>query len=215
MVVQQRHRGFSSDVSWGLFFCLQQNLKPSKKAVDALASCDDNCIVLQALHLRDEGLLPKSFASRALAAASKQCDLDGPDWLLLYEAHRQNFSRANTNAIAGHSLFANLLKRNVAFYRRKVPAYAAVIHPGGAPEWVVARWLKELRAPEKLEPAAPLQAPKPGEPAPVVLQIAKDLKRLAVSTGSNEELIARLLDIDDEAKPTVGEEVDVGMTYPV
>jgi hypothetical protein len=215
MIVQQRHRGFSSDVSWGLFFCLQQNLTLSKRAVESLASCDDNCILLQALQLRDEGLLPKTFESRALATASKQFDIDGPDWLLHYEAHRQKFTNENALAIASHSLFADLLKQNIAFYRRKVPAYAAVIHPGGAPEWVVASWLKDLREPKSVEPTAPVGGAQSAEPAPVVSQIAKDIQRLAQLTGSNDEVIARLLDIDDEDKPSIGEEADVGMSYPV
>jgi hypothetical protein len=210
MVVQQRHRGFSSDVSWGMFFCLQQGLKISKKATDALTSCDDNCIVLQALHLRDEGLLPKTFASRTLLQASKQCDLDGRDWLLLYEAHRQNFTRTNSAALSAHTLFSDLLARNVAFYRRNVPKYAAVIHPGGAPEWVVARWLNELRGEKVEEPAT---GAKP-DLAPVVLQIAEDIKRIAVA-GSNEELIARLLDVDDKVKPTVSDDGDAGLSYPL
>jgi hypothetical protein len=214
MVVQQRYRGFSSDVSWGLFFCLQQKLKLSKKATDALKSCDDNCIVLQALHLRDEGLLPKNFASRALAEASKHCDLDGPDWLLLYEAHRQNFLPIKPTALSAHPLFTDLLAKSVAFYRRKVPAYAAVIHPGGAPEWIVARWLTELRAPPPPQPSGPPGA-KPSEPMPVVVQIATDIKRLADLVGSNEELVARLLDIDADVKPTVTEEADAGLSYPL
>lgn len=211
MVVQQRHRGFSSDVSWGLFFCLQKGLRLSKKATDALTSCEDNCIVLQALHLRDDGLLPKNFSSRALALASKQGELDGPDWLLIYEAHRQNFTRTNTAALSNHALFGDLLNQGVAFYRRKIPSYAAVIHPGGAPEWVVARWLKELRAPEGAQPAGP-PGSKPTEPAGVVKQIADDIKRLAEQTGTVEELIARLLDIDD-AKLRTDEENDAGLSY--
>ena len=211
MVIQQRHRGFSSDVSWGLFFCLQQRLKLEKAASDALASCDDNCIVIQALHLKDEGLLPKGFTSKALVAAMKTPNFDGRDWLLLYESHRQHFSGSNTAILATHSFFGDLLAKNVAFYRRKVPRYASVIQSGGAPEWVVMRWFRDL-----LGMARP---PKPGEKAgettPVQLEIAKDIARLSKVDGTIEQTIAQLLDIDDDEKPGVGTENDAGVTYPV
>jgi hypothetical protein len=64
-----------------------------------------------------------------------------------------------------------------------------------------------------------VEAPSPGErpmePAPVVIQIATDMKRLVEVGGTNEELIARLLDIDDDVKPRVGEDADAGLSYPL
>jgi hypothetical protein len=34
-----------------------------------------------------------------------------------------------------------MLAKGVAFYRTRLPRYASLVHPGGAPEWVVKAWL--------------------------------------------------------------------------
>ncbi len=145
VILQQRHRGLTSDVSWGLSFCVQNNLTPTKPAIEALDACSDNCVFLQSLHLRAAGRLPRGFGAAALRTAIKQGDLDGPDWLLLYEAHRQHFTRGAPTLVTAHPLFSQMLARNVAFYRKDIPAYSAIIHPGGAPEWVVNQWMATVR----------------------------------------------------------------------
>ena len=209
IVLQQRHRGFSSDVSWGLSFAHQFKLELTPKAVSALAACDDDCIALQALHLRRSGLVPKTFVSRALTTAVRGADLDGANWLLLYEAHRQGFAGATKQFVPKHALFGDMLARSVAFYR-EVPAYTAVIHPGGAPEWLVSRWLQDLRGGGEAVEAGRKPAVRPA----VVGRIGEDLKRLGAPSGAQttEELIALLLDIKDTKKPTVEDE-DVGVVY--
>lgn len=212
VIVQQRHRGFSSDVSWGLAFANQFKLPLTKKAVTALAACEDDCISLQALHLRRNGLLPKSFTSRALTVATQAGDLDGPNWLLLYEAHRQGYSTATRSLVPTHALFGDLLTRGVAFYR-DVPAYNALLHPGGAPEWLVKRWLDDLQKPG---------GKKDGEKRPAkwtkgpgaLTGIGQDVRRLGAPAEklNTQALIALLLDIEDKQKPTVDEE-DTGDVY--
>jgi hypothetical protein len=49
----------------------------------------------------------------------------------------------------------------------------------------------------------------------VVVKIAEDMKRLPDPLGSNQQLVARLLDIDDDDKPSVDDEADAGVSYPV
>ena len=43
----------------------------------------------------------------------------------------------------GNSLFADLYQKRVTFYtEQNLPSYAMVVHPGGAPEWIVRRWIR-------------------------------------------------------------------------
>lgn len=110
--VLERHRasGVSSDVSWALAFCLEHSLVLGARAGEILASCDDDCIALQALHCKSAGLLPKGFTTKQIVRLLKDIDLDGEHWLLGYEAVRQGFSNASATAVNSNMLFQDLLK---------------------------------------------------------------------------------------------------------
>src|SRR5690348_2454199 len=103
MVLNQRHRGLSSDVAWGLFHCIQNGLKMPSRAARAIAETEDNCIALLALHMKKANLLPSTFTAKALSAASSAGDVDGRNWLFMYEAHRAGFMKMS--AVASHPLF--------------------------------------------------------------------------------------------------------------
>jgi hypothetical protein len=42
-----------------------------------------------------------------------------------------------------------LLSAKVSFYRMQLPAYAMLVHPGGAPGWVVNAWVRRVSRPRR------------------------------------------------------------------
>lgn len=76
-------------------------------------------------------------------------DLDGEHWLLAYEALRKAFFKESGPVVSGNVLFAAMLARQVTFYRRALPSYAAVIHAGGAADWLMAQWIDAMRDPKR------------------------------------------------------------------
>ncbi|HZF56044.1 MAG TPA: RNA-directed DNA polymerase [Polyangiaceae bacterium] len=138
----QANRGFSSDVAWLLFFCIQNQASLGPPAAKLLRECRDDCIALQSLHMKKAGLLPSTFKPGILREHLINPDLDGPHWLLLYEAYRQRLIQPP--AVHVNPVFAAMLSAGIKFYRPSVPAYASLIHPGGAPEWLVKQWLKNV-----------------------------------------------------------------------
>jgi hypothetical protein len=141
MVAQHQARGVSSDIAWALAFCLDKDLALSKSAAQALSAFDDDFIALQSLHLHAKGLLPHGFSAAKIQKMIKGADLNREHWLIAYEALRQGFLTDSKGAIKSNSLFSELLARKVTFYRTKLPSYAALIHPGGAPDWLIRRWM--------------------------------------------------------------------------
>ena len=91
-------------------------------------------------------------------------------------------------AVTANGLFAKLLTHKVTFYRTKLPAYASVVHPGGAPEWVVHKWMDVSVKPETAAGRIP-----PGAPIPKAIEA--DLSRLKSPPTTEDEAIAGLLDI--------------------
>src|SRR5207247_4640236 len=85
--------------------------------------------------------IPKGFSLKRVDEFLASATLDGEHWLVAYESVRQGFRTVCENMVGSNPLFADMLARKITFYRQKLPPYASVIHQGGAPEWVVARWL--------------------------------------------------------------------------
>ncbi len=101
---------------------------------------------------------------------------------------RQGFLPVCAAAVKGNRLFSELLKHKVTFYRRKLPAYASIIHPGGAPDWVVRKWLELLSRIPSEEGAETIQE------SPVLNMISKDLAELGRVPTSFDDVIRDLLD---------------------
>jgi hypothetical protein len=192
IIYQHATIGVTSDVSWALSFCLEQNIQLSRRASRILSTCDDDCIMLQALHCKSQNLLPQGFSTARVSRALKDAEIDGEHWLLAYEATRQGFLTDSAPAVAASPLFADLLQRKVTFYRRILPLYASVVHPGGAPEWVVSEWLDTLegRRPE-------LQVRWTVEKIPILGLIQADLPRLQATVRSSDQTMTKLLDVEE------------------
>jgi hypothetical protein len=190
MVIRHHASGFSSDIAWALAFCLEQKYALSVKAAKVLSSFDDDCIALQALHMERVGLLPKGFSNKQISRVLKDADLDREHWLLAYETVRHGFLGICGLAIKSNPLFSNLLKHRVTFYRKKLPSYASVIHPGGAPEWVVRKWISLLT--REAEVAG--EAAGTADEAPVLQLIGKDLAGITGPTTSSDDAVVSLLD---------------------
>jgi hypothetical protein len=188
LVLRHESSGLSSDVAWALAFCLDQKLELNGKAAKVLSTFDDDCIALQSLHMNAVGLLPKGFSVAQISKVLKNAEMDREHWLLAYEAVRHGFSNASESAIINNVLFNELLKHKVTFYRTRLPAYASVVHPGGAPEWVVRKWMDVRVKPETAADRMPVSAPIPWP-------IKEDLTRMRSAPSTGDEAIASLLDL--------------------
>ena len=191
IILRHQWKGASSDVAWALAFCLEQQIPLSKSAAKVLSRFDDDSIVLQALDLHAAGLLPEGFSTKGIEKLIKNADLDGEHWLLSYEALRQGFLTASASAVSQHQLFSDLLAKKVTFYRRKLPRYASVIHPGGAPVWTIQVWIDQLRTAKQTGEAI---LEKPG--GEVFALIEKDIARLASPSATVDEELEGLLNIE-------------------
>ena len=188
LILRHEASGLSSDVAWGLAFCLEQSLALSAKAGRVLSTFDDDCIALQALHMSSAGLLPNGFSTAHISKVLKNADLDREHWLIAYEAVRQGFLRDSEHSVTSNPLFSDLMAHKVTFYRTKLPAYAGVVHPGGAPDWVVRKWMDTSIKPGTADARMPVGAPIPK-------LIKDDLARLKSSPSSDDEAVAGLLDL--------------------
>jgi hypothetical protein len=188
MILRHRATGVTSDVSWALLFCLQHGITLAKTAGSILSGVEDDCIAIQALHMHSVGLLPQGFTSKRMAAQLTTADLDGEHWLLAYEALRQGFLKESEPVVSGNRLFAAMLARQVTFYRRALPSYAAVIHPGGAADWLMALWIDAMRDPKRESQRAWL-----AKRVPLFELMRADLERAQAGDVSREEVLMRLV----------------------
>jgi hypothetical protein len=198
VVLRHEARGFSSDVAWALAFCLEQKVELSSKAAQILSAFHDDFTALQALHMHAVGLLPKKFDSNGISRFIKCADLDREHWLIAYESVRHGFLSTCERAVKKNLVFSDLLGRGVTFYRTALPEYASIIHPGGAPEWIVRDWIEALTS--KTPRRAKIKRKrKVRDEEPALLKLmGKDvarLKRGKQGKGSPEDVVAKLMDI--------------------
>jgi len=145
-----------------------------------------------------KGLLPKGFNKKKISNALKHSDLDREHWLISYEGVRHGFLTVCAPAVKNNPLLSDLLKSNVTFYRRSLPRYAAVIHGGGAPGWVVRQWLGTLKVdgrsvdPRSLEREATEDVLQP--PAALMELIQRDFAKVGERVESAEEAAIELME---------------------
>jgi hypothetical protein len=187
IVVRHAAIGMSSDVAWALAFCLHLKIPLNSIAGKLLSRLEDDCITIQALHLHSKGLLP-GFEPKKISKALKRTDLDGEHWLVTYEALRQGFLHDSAATVKANPLFADLLAKKITFYRQRLPVYASVVHPGGAPEWAVRLWLKDVRKARTSKQKAELALP-------ILKLMTKDVSRLSRKPNTADDRVTDLLDI--------------------
>src|SRR5262249_59467961 len=100
-------------------------------------------------------------------------------------------------------LFAEMLARKITFYRQKMPAYASVIHQGGAPEWVVARWLDVVAG--RIQPS--VEEAKAQEKIAVVTMLREAVPSAVKADETPQEAVATLLDAAQQSRSEVGTEL--------
>jgi Reverse transcriptase (RNA-dependent DNA polymerase) len=187
IVLRHETVGATSDVSWALAFCISQRVTLSKKTAKVLSRLDEDCVAIQALHAHSAGLLPRGFSPSSIERELRNASLDGPHWLALYEAVRHGFLPGLQSQVHSDLLFGDMLSKGVSFYRQAVPPYAAVVHHGGAPQWVVRAWLSEVTSERGSAP--PRVAPPTGAVADMIKSDA-----LKIASGvPYADAIAKLL----------------------
>jgi hypothetical protein len=206
IILRHQSRGPTSDITWALAFCLEEGICLDKKAGQVLSGFEDDCIVLQALDMDARGLLP-GLNKKRISNTLKNADLDREHWLMAYETVRQGYLSDCKAAVTSNQLFSELLAEGVTFYRIRLPRYALVVHPGGAPEWTVREWLRVLTRPDLVaKPAKELGK------VPILELIGGDVARLGPGLGSLEDTITSLIDILSAKAPSAPSEEE---TYPV
>lgn len=191
MIIGHQAIGFSSGVAWALAFCLERGYVLSSSAGKVLSGFDDDCIALQTLHMEQLSLLPKGFKKNRISDALKNADLDREHWLIAYESVRHNFSTVCAAAVKSNPFFSELLKHGVTFYRKSLPPYATVIHPGGAPEWMVRQWLSLLAGAQE-ESDEDLEKDV-APPIPLLKLLSEDFARASKGAESPEDAIFGLI----------------------
>jgi hypothetical protein len=150
------------------------------------------------------GLLLNGFSTAHISKVLKNADVDRQHWLIVYEAVRQGFLKDSEHSVTNNRLFSDLMAHRVTFYRTKLPTYASVVHPGGAPDWVVRKWMGVSIRPDIADARMPVDAPIPE-------LIKDDLARLMSSPSTDDEAVAGLLDL-------LGDDVETDlddMIYPL
>ena len=184
LVELHESRGVSSDVAWALAFCIQHAVQLSRKTAKTLSLLEDDAVAIQSLHANSIGLTP-GFSAKKITQDLRSASCDGEHWLLLYESVRQGFIPALEPVVAPNILLRDLLAKGVTFYRQKLPAYAALVHPGGAPEWVVSAWVKAAAAEAKTQKTLDQAVPR---------MIDEDLALLETSGKTSSDLVRELID---------------------
>jgi hypothetical protein len=100
--------------------------------------------------------------------------------------------------VKNNPLFSDLLKSNVTFYRRSLPSYAAVIHGGGAPGWVVRQWLGTLKVDGRSVDARSLEREATEDvlqpPAALMELIQRDFAKVGERVETAEEAAIELME---------------------
>lgn len=172
-------RGLSSDLAWALGFAIQHKVSLTKRTGAVVSRFEDDAVALEALHANALRLLP-GFRAESIDNALAKETCEGEHWLALYEGVRQGFLSKCSSVVRSDAFFGSLLDAKVSFYQTRLPAYALLIHPGGAPEWVVNAWVTSLA--KAAETAPPTAAPAP--PSAMGVDVAKlpSAERTAMDT---------------------------------
>lgn len=192
LITRHESSGTTSDLAWALAYAIDQRLTLSRRAGQVLSRLHEDCVAIQSLHAHAEGLIPNGFSTRSLTSELRNAALDGGHWLVLYEGVRQGFLPGLAPIVQSEPLFADMLARNVTFYRRAVPVYAAIVHPGGAPRWVVRAWLEAAGVGNRRVPRLSASASTPPEGAAAEL-IRRDAAQLAGYAESAADAVLKLL----------------------
>ncbi|MPZ21216.1 MAG: hypothetical protein GEV06_25455 [Luteitalea sp.] len=195
--------GVSSDVAWALAFAIEQGMELDAKAAKVLAGCEDDCVLILALDAYVRGLIPKGCSLKQVDAFLASATLEGEHWLAAYESVRQGFRAVCATMVGSNPLFADMLARKITFYRQKLPVYASVIHQGGAPEWVVARWLDVVTG--RVQPS---DAEAKAQEKIVVLAMLREAVPSAVKAEETpQQAVATLLDTAQQSRSEVATEL--------
>lgn len=136
-------RGISSEIAWALAFTIQHAMVLGREVGLRLRKLEDDAVAIQALHASALGLLP-GFDDHRIKRALKVESCDGEHWMVLYASVRQGFLPSVSPIVQRNPLMGQMLSAGVTFYRRHLPTYAMLVHPGGAPQWVVDAWIRRV-----------------------------------------------------------------------
>ena len=118
LILRHAPLGHTSEVAWALWLCLAAHAPISAHTANAVSSVDDSVVALLALHAKTAGLVTTAYSYGTWEQAMTVDELDGPRWLLSYEARQKAWlpSMGAADHRVGHPLFEQLSKAGVSFY---------------------------------------------------------------------------------------------------
>jgi hypothetical protein len=135
IIDRHARRGEGSEVSWALWGAIVWKIGLSADAAKAICGMEDDVVALLALDADAQGLFPPGSLDVQTwnSLASQPEALDGPHWLLAYEARRHKWLKVTK---VKHPEFASMSKAKVTFYdkSKNLPQFppAAKGNPGGS-----------------------------------------------------------------------------------
>lgn len=149
-----------------------------------------------------EGLFDSGFTKIRLAKELAQADPGGEHWLAAYEFVRQG--HGTNRSLSSDPVCADMLRRNVPFYRSSLPRYASFLHPGGAPDWAI----NAMLAAATHQPIAPQH--ESVVHSPVIALLEADISRVSAEHRTFNDLVAKLF--GDDYKSVI-EALEAGPPY--
>lgn len=111
---------YAFEISWALFISKALKIPLSSDALNKILQMDSSICSLIVLDLNDSGLVDGPIDLSLIEKSNVKENLDGPLWLLIYEASLKGWIAKKTPCfIQNHPLFGELIKKKVSFYNTK------------------------------------------------------------------------------------------------
>jgi hypothetical protein len=111
-------QGGDSEICWLLWLLKQLNLQLSEKTLSAIIERCGAMSVLLAIDVFKHSEHQYKFPNSTLLERLGSLPMQGPDWLLAYEADRQFGFKIKTKNTQGSALFSELYDSDVSFYQK-------------------------------------------------------------------------------------------------
>lgn len=128
--------GNGSELAWAIWLSIAHGAKMSQASANAVSKMSDNVVALLALDARQRGLVDGTLDTGLWENLLTVDELDGPNWLLSYEAEVKGWLRGTGAAshIDTHPFFRALRGAGVHFY---APALGVIGAAAGSQDLVL------------------------------------------------------------------------------
>ncbi len=135
LVELSSNRDIGSDIAWCLYLAKSLGIVLPVSTGKKLSKLDDNIVAILSMDLASTGNLDGWSNSYWEKRVTKDA-VWGPHWLAVYEGVLKGWLADPKGYVSGDPHFGELYRSSVHFYDPLEPAWAAVVHPSGAPWWL-------------------------------------------------------------------------------